>query len=49
MNEEWSFEDEMEESRERHSKVFIISGFNFLDYLRQHPKDAEKMRDAYEN
>ena len=48
MSEEWGFEEEMKESRERHSKVFIISGFNFLDYLRNHPKDAEEMRNAYE-
>lgn len=47
MNKEWSFKDEMKESRKRHSGIFIISGFSFLDYLRRHPEDAKKMRDAY--
>lgn len=48
MSEEWSFKDEMKDSRERHSKVFIASGFCFLGYLRRHPEDAEIMRDAYD-
>ena len=44
-----TFEEEMEDSRKRHSAIFIASGFGFLEYLRKNPGDAEKMRCAYED
>lgn len=47
MSKEWSLKEEMEDSKKRHSKIFIISGFGFLDYLRRYPEDAEIMREAY--
>ena len=49
MSRESSFEEEMEDSKKRHSILFIVSGFRFLDYLRKNPKEAEMMRKAYEH
>ena len=49
MSKKGKFDEEMEDSRKRHIKLFIVSGFNFLDYLENHPKEAEMMRRAYEH